>query len=314
MDGMNQVTSIMVAHQLMRMEKDAVARRKGEHVEEKTIQDYFKEDQALIGSFSGVEQTQQAQALPPVQDMKVNLPVLKQQLNALDNGAQPTPAQDAGAGTAVTISQSISISMELRLTVNAPISGLVARDKNVAETDRYLFNFKDGQTLTILDKWANKSTTIWGDPHVDVDDVEGANNGDFKDLKTSNDHTTFMLADGARLTFKAKDDGLIERVDIFKGSQHLSGTGQADEKFTPESGLFETQVKDDGQAAAGSTPLGDVVYAGGDGNDWFSAGNKLVWGKTTGAAVNQRPAYTLEFSYQQSISQQISIQTFTKNA
>jgi hypothetical protein len=50
-------------------------------------------------------------------------------------------------------------------------------------------------------------------------------------------------------------------------------------------------------------PLGDVVQAGGDGNDWY-AGGKLLWGKTTGPVVSTRPAYILEMEFQQSVIEQ----------
>jgi hypothetical protein len=211
-------------------------------------------------------------------------------------------------------SQSVEIAMELRYRSNAPIDGLVVHDQHYAESDRYLFKFADGATFTILDKWAGKSTTIWGDPHVDVDDMDGTNDGDFKDLKSSDDLTTFMLADDTRVTFKAKDDGIIEQVDIFKGSQHIKGTGEAAKDFSPETGLFFTTVLNDGAARSNATPQGDVVRAGGDGNDWFDMNNKLVWGKTTGPVVTQRPPATLEFFYKQTVSHSVSIQTFTVEA
>lgn len=98
----------------------------------------------------------------------------------------------------------------------------MVHDQNYAKSNSYLFKFTDGSTFTILDKWSNKSTTIWGDPHVDVSDVEGASDGDFKDLKTSDEFTTFMLGDGTRVTFKAKDAGIIERVDIFQRVRIMS--------------------------------------------------------------------------------------------
>jgi hypothetical protein len=187
-------------------------------------------------------------------------------------------------------------------------------DQHYAESDRYLYKFADGTTFTILDKWTNRSTTVWGDPHVDVNDMEGNNNGDFKDLKSSDDITTFMLGDGTRITFTAKDAGIIERVDIFKGSQHVKGMGQAAKGFSAETGLFFNQVLNDGIPAGDTTPRGDVVHAGGDGNDWYDVNNKLVWGKTTGPLVTQRPPATLEFYYRQTISHSISTQTVTVDA
>ena len=118
-----------------------------------------------------------------------------------------------------------------------------------------------------------------------------------------------MLKDGTRLTFKAKDDGLIEQVDIFKGSQHVKGLGEAAKDFAAESGLFNKNVLTDASSAASSIQIGDVVYAGGDGNDWFDANNKLIWGKTTGEVITQRPSAILEFRYSQTVTQSISVQT-----
>lgn len=53
---------------------------------------------------------------------------------------------------------------------------------------------------------------------------------------------------------------------------------------------------------------------GGDGNDWFDANNNLIWGKTTGPVVTNRPSATLEFYYKQTVSQSISIQTIATEA
>jgi hypothetical protein len=130
----------------------------------------------------------------------------------------------------------------------------------------------------------------------------------------SKDITTFMLSDGTRVTFKAEDAGIIEQVDIFKGTQHIKGTGQAAKGFTAESGLFYNKVLDDGNTAADAMPMGDVIHAGGDGNDWFDSHNKLVWGKTTAPAVTHRPSATLEFYYRQTVSQSLSIQQVARDA
>ena len=150
------------------------------------------------------------------------------------------------------------------------MDGLVVRSKNLAETNTYAFEFIDGVTFKITDKATGKSTTIWGDPHVDTSDEEGASNGEFSDLKTSDKFTTFQLRDGTRLTFTAKDNGIIEAVDIYKENQHVQGTGAASASFGPKTGLFDSTVKT--TSVSDSRPaLGDVVYAGGDGNDWFDA-------------------------------------------
>ena len=294
----NDISNLTAVRRLLEIAKNEEARRSGKKVKEKSALDYMREDQALI---SDAAVDAQNEALR-IENVDINLADLKQTQTA----AHHPPAE---TGLTIDESQRIEIELELRYRSNAPLEGLVVHDQNYAESDRYLFKFTDGITFTILDKWTSKSTTVWGDPHVDVNDVAGNNNGDFQDLKASNDFTTFMLSDGTRLTFKAKDAGVIEQVDIFKGSQHIKGTGQAAEKFTPETGLFFNKVLNDGAIAAGGTPLGDVVRAGGDGNDWFDSSNKLVWGKTTGPIVTQRPPATLEFYYKQTVSHTVSTQT-----
>lgn len=292
-----EMSNLMAAHRLMEMARDSEARRKGKNVDGKSALEYMEEDQALISDSAKDAQKQDLPALPQIENINVRLADLHE-----NKSGQPRPAQ-----VVVQEEQSIEIEMEFRYRSNTPIEGLMVHNQNYAESDRYLFKFADGSTFTILDKWSSKSTTVWGDPHVDVSDLEGSNDGDFKDLKASDDVTTFMLSDGTRVTFKAKDAGIIEQVDIFKGSQHVRGLGQASENFSPESGLFSTTVYLDGASRASSTPMGDVVRAGGDGNDWFDTSNKLVWGKTTGPVVTQRPPATMEFFYKQTISQSVSI-------
>ena len=295
-------SNLLAARRLLEMAKQADARRSGKTVKEKSALEYMQEDQALISAPAFDAQRQEAAALPQIENININLSDMR---NA-------TP-QTGGTAT-VSEEQSIQIEFELRYRSNTPLDGLLIHDRNYAESDRYLFKFADGATFTILDKWTSKSTTVWGDPHVDVDDVQGNSNGDFKDLKASDEFTTFMLSDGTRVTFKARDAGIIEQVDIFKGSQHVRGIGQAAEGYSPESGLFLQTVLQDGKTAAISTPPGDTVLSGGDGNDWYDSRGNLVWGKTTGPVVTQRPNATLEFMYRQTVSQSVSVKTISKDA
>jgi len=299
----------------MVMAQNAEDRRKGKHVDEKSAKDYFEEDQAFFSDAATSAQGLTPTVAQPVDNLNIQLSDIRKVGVDAQNVAIPV-AQMAVVqeGFKIEASQSVEIQLELRFQENKPVEGLVVHDKNFAESDRYLFNFRDGSTFTILDKWTNKSTTIWGDPHVDVDDVEGTSNGDFKDLKGSQDHTTFLLSDGTRVTFKAQDSGLIEKVDIIKGSQHVLGIGQEDKSFSATNGLFSTKVMNDGSRAAVSIQMGDVVHSGGDGNDWFDNSNKLVWGKTTGPIVTQRPSAVLEFSYKQTVTQSLSIQAISRTA
>jgi hypothetical protein len=307
------MSNLIVVRRLLEIEKKAEMRRNGKYVEEKSALEYFEEDQAFISDSALAAKDQKVNSLPPIENVDIKLSDLHGRTKT-DLPADQARVNNTEEGFAITSSQSVEIKLELRYRSNVPLEGLVVHDQNYAESDRYLFKFADGSTFTILDKWTNKSTTIWGDPHVDVDDVAGNSNGDFKDLKSSDDLTTFMLQDGTRVTFNAKDAGIIEQVDIYNGSQHVKGVGSAAEGFSPESGLFSQRVLDDGGLVVKSAPSGDVVYAGGDGNDWFDASNKLVWGKTIGPVVTQRPPSTLEFYYKQTVSHSISVQTIAKNA
>ena len=310
------MSNLIVARRLLEIAKDEEMRRSGKDVKRKSALDYMQEDQALISDSALDIQRQEASSLPPIENININLSDMHGIAKGNGNTVKQNVEQEnrAEGGFAIVSNQSVEIKMELRYRSNEPMEGLVVHDQNYAESDRYLYKFADGATFTILDKWTNKSTTIWGDPHIDVNDMEGNNNGDFKDLKASDDVTTFMLGDGTRVTFKARDAGIIEQVDIFKGSQHITGIGEAATNFSPETGLFNKQVLNNGLSSASTTPMGDTVHAGGDGNDWFDANNNLIWGKTTGPVVTNRPSATLEFYYKQTVSQSISIQTIATEA
>ncbi len=215
-----------------------------------------------------------------------------------------------GVGTQtveIDFRQEFHTEIAVSLEVYEPVEGLVVRSRHLAETDLYKFEFIDGATFRITDKSTGKSTTIWGDPHIDTSDEPGAHNGDFKDLAASDTHTTFILRDNTRVTFTARDEGLIEKVDIFKGNQHLSGIGAEHIDFDPQTGLFAAEVDESVNSHFSSVPAGDVVYAGGDGNDWYNAARQLVWGKTTGPLAGERPANLYQYYFNQTVSSQIIV-------
>lgn len=292
----SHLTNLIQGRRLLIMSSEIAAQRKHKSVKTKSAKESMEEDAALINGDVSAEKTYSAtniQAAP--QKTSINLGDLSQRFKQ---------AQSASSSVQVTISQSVEESMEIHLVDSSPVEGLVVRNKQLAETDRYRFEFANGSSLTILDKWSGKSTTVWGDPHVDVSDVQGQNDGDFKDLKNSNIQTTFMLKDGTRLTFTAEDSGIIQQVDIFKGSQHLTGIGAGSTKWNEADGLFATRIDENTSA---SVPVGDVVYAGGDGTDWYDSAGRLVWGKVTGPDVYNRPPSYLEINYQRRETQSIVV-------
>ena len=180
----------------------------------------------------------------------------------------------------------------------ADIDGLKQLDARTVDTGRYLVGFRDMTTLTIYDKQTRLSTTVWGDPHVDLSDEEGNRNGEFSDLVKSDILTTFHLLDGTDVIVNAPDTGAIESVDVYKGDAHARGYGMglihaAESALSADNrnpgglymaggrymaGGFFSGVDMDTSALEPDRALSDVVNAGGDGNDWYDSSGNLVWG------------------------------------
>ncbi len=303
MDVSNNLDNLLIARDLIQYAQQAQDRRDGKKVDEKTIKEKMEADKVLLsGNVPAVQNDLKVTQQQP-EETQIKLSDLIAQLKSLEK-------QQSEQGTVqvqMSFQQTIEREASLSYSVLEKVDGLVRVSKTVAETDRYRFDFTDGSTFKITDKWSNRSTTIWGDPHVDVDDVAGNYDGDFKDMKGSNTQTTMMLQDGTRVTFTALDEGLIASVDIYKGTQHLNGIGQDSRLWSEEKGLFSSAV-DSKTASSSSVPMGDVVYAGGDGNDWFTSAGQLLWGKTTGPTVTSRPYAVMQFEYHEKITQSLSIE------
>ena len=304
----SSITDIRMAYRLILHSRLAEAKNKGDKAAEKAAQAEIDRDDAEISSAGRAAHASSVNADGKSEDLNVNIRLsdLIKKLHEV-SAENPKTQQTTQQTQTVTIQQTIETEASLSYYQLERIDDLVLKNRNLAETDRYRFEFQNGSTLKITDKWSNRSTTIWGDPHIDTSDEEGANDGDFKDLKGSDQYTTFMLSDGTRLTITARDNGIIEMVDIFKGSQHLAGIGGGSKSYDEENSLFNTQVKTDATSASSLVPMGDVVYAGGDGNDWFDAAKNLIWGTTTGPVVTSRPSSFLEFQYSQRITQSITV-------
>jgi hypothetical protein len=305
--GTDYSANLMVGWILLNRSKQLLLQRNTPHLRAKSFKETADESKAILGSPSKVEQ---AQSGPPqrVSDTQIKLADLIEKLKNLTGSQQQAPQTDAQKTTFVAMERrETEITIEYRLLPN--VDGLVVRNKNLAETDRYAFEFQDGATFRIIDKWSGKSTTIWGDPHVDTSDQDGSRNGEFSDLKNSNTHTSMILEDGTRITFTALDNGIIEAVDINKGNQHLTGIGGASRDWSAENNLFAAKVDNDANAVISRVPLGDVVYAGGDGNDWFDTSGKMIWGATTGPRITSRPYATTSITIRQTIEQAVILNT-----
>lgn len=312
MDGVNSTRmDLLAAWRLINISQQHTARAKDKNVKDKSYKETLEEEEEQFGLYTqsvGIQPTGNKE----VDNLNIKLSDLISQLKSIDGSY--------GGGQSTSSSEQVTVSYE-RVETEVTISyrnynrvdGLVVRNKHLAETDRYTFEFLDGATLKITDKWSGKSTTIWGDPHVDTSDEEGDRNGEFSDLTSSNTQTTLALEDGTQVTFTAKDNGVIESVDITKGSQHLLGIGMAYADLALASSLFADQV-DDSSNLSSHSPLGDVVYAGGDGNDWFNSAGQLIWGKTTAPRITSRPASLLQISIRQSVESAFFSSTINQEA
>jgi hypothetical protein len=298
------ITDIRMAYRLMLHSRISVARQKGDKSAEKAAFSDLEKDDVQISDAGKSAQSASLSVPNRVNDLNVDIRLadLYKKIYGPKEQSQQTPQAQV-----IEFFQQIETEATLSYSSFEYVDGLVVKNRNLAETDRYRFEFSDGSTLKITDKWSNKSTTIWGDPHVDTSDQPGEQNGDFKDLIGSDRFTTFMLSDNTRITFTAHDDGIIEQVDIFHGSQHLKGIGAGSKSWNEDNALFAKAVNHNAFSALSSVPVGDTVYAGGDGNDWFDAAKNLVWGMTSGPIVTSRPSSQIEFTYNQHITEQISI-------
>ena len=328
--------SLVVARRLLvlseRFAQRLTQRREGKDVDAQTdaqtkAQDALAEDELLLSGKAGTQRAERSRDDVEVYgtrrasrseginirvNIRIKLSQLIHKLRALRENPRQAQAHSTRQATVVIV-EHVETKVTVRYEELPYVHGLIVRDKRRAETDRYAFDFINGATFRITDKWSGKSTTIWGDPHVDTSDEAGRSNGEFKDLDGSNTHTTFMLEESTRVTFTARDEGIIEVVDIFKGSQHVRGIGRASKEWSAENGLFAPEVKDDaqgnGQDIANRVPLGDVVYVGGDGNDWYDASGRLIWGKKTGPKPIGPPAATWQMTVRHSRTRSVFAQT-----
>jgi hypothetical protein len=301
--GSDSLQSLVLARRLILLTRQLEKHRLDPTAETKSFKEIMEEDEIQLSG--GVQSSYvQPEKAPTTSDANVDIKLsdLTRQLDELRKQSPST----ANSTDSVTFTQTSSTSLEVEWKSYEQVDGLVVRDKHLAETNLYTFEFLDGTSFKITDKSTGKSTTIWGDPHIDTSDQDGSSNGEFSDLKSSDSYTTFSLRDGTRITFTAKDNGLIEAVDIVNNNQQVHGTGSGDSTFSEETGLFDTRLKTSGSLY--SLPsIGDIVYAGGDGNDWFDASQRLVWGKTTGPLATSVPKSYMQIRYTEQVQQTLTV-------
>ncbi len=178
-------------------------------------------------------------------------------------------------------------------------NGLSRLNDTTVDTGRYLLHWENMTTFSIYDKHSKLSTTIWGDPHVDLSDVQGMANGEFSDLTKSDMITVMELLDGTKVVITAPDTGVIQKVDVIKGGEHVEGVGFPEKFFNSDGtlrqefvgqvetrgssrfqvgGFFKEVERYGGRGGPGGDQPVDYVKVGGDGNDWFDENGNLIWG------------------------------------
>ncbi|MBI9042856.1 MAG: DUF1521 domain-containing protein [Anaerolineaceae bacterium] len=300
------ITNLQTARKLMTYAENYAKRKENPAAETVSAREMLEQDKVVLQHTSTVSQDNEIKGNFKIQQVDMKLSEFHQvSIHQESRQIQFQGRNINQKETEIETTETISTEIELKISSWEDVEGLVLRDDKNAETDRYQFEFRSGTELIILDKWTLRSTRIWGDPHIDLNDLKGSNNGDFKDLKGSDYLTTFMLQDGTRVTITALDSGIIEEVDIFKGKQHLHGTGSGSSFWQSGSNFFDKEVTNNGYSETPHLNKGDVIYAGGDGNDWFNSSGFLIWGMKTGPGAISKPKFDFSMSIQHKVESNI---------
>ncbi|MCE1255574.1 MAG: hypothetical protein LWX83_18745 [Anaerolineae bacterium] len=312
MDGLNPIIDDLMAAQ--KIKTNNVIRSNHERENKSAEKETFKNDLDLL-----LKITDQTTSSSPgahvfqIEQESINLSSLLQQLKQIETQHQQrygtysraTAKEDAQVqNSTVLLSQHETVEKELIITPPHTIEGLLIRPFNHVETDRYLFELSYPLSeLTIIDKWARRSTRVWTDP-----------SSGYSQTEDENLYATFMLMDGSRLTISARAGGnQIVEVDLIKSIQHIHcGHGQPMKLDTTPYRL-NIHLTTDGFEADGNIPRGFVLFAGGDGNDWFTVTGKLIWGHNTNASTYSATGHRPETGVASNISQDISYHQIEKS-
>src|SRR5512133_278692 len=174
--GSDSLQSLVLARRLILLTRQLEKHRKDPTAETKSFKEIMEEDEILLSGGVKTNLTP-SEKTPIVSDTNVDIKLsdLSKQLEEL---RKQSPSA-AGSTDSVTFTQTSSTSLEVEWKSYEQVDGLVVRDKHLAETNLYTFEFLDGTSFKITDKSTGKSTTIWGDPHIDTSDQEGSYNGEF---------------------------------------------------------------------------------------------------------------------------------------
>ena len=119
-----------------------------------------------------------------------------------------------------------------------------------------------------------KSTRIWGDPHVDEGDRDGANDWEFKR------NSTFVLGDGTRINVTTTPGGaagatVTSQLEVISGNDRVVASG-----IDKGKGEIGTVTQDGYQHVNGFQ--GDVFVMGQEADDWSYTGHEIVGSENGG--------------------------------
>jgi hypothetical protein len=149
-----------------------------------------------------------------------------------------------------------------------PAGGLnVGKDGVITTPGGYKIEATKQFEWTITAPDGQKSTRIWGDPHVDESD------GGKWDFKRD---STFMLPDGTRINCATTPWTGDPNMTVTKGLEIISGNERLQVSDIDKGKGKVGSVTQDGFAHANSFGGKDVFVMGGDGDDWTFTGKEIT--------------------------------------
>ncbi len=150
----NSITGLNLAYRLMLHMKAIEAKKKGDVKAEKAAKDELDKDNVEISGAGKAASASSIQAQP--ESDEINVSILLSDLKRFFASAEVKSGNENQVQQTqiVTIQQTIETQASLTYYSLEPVTGLVVRNRNLAETDRYRFEFQNGTTLKITDKWS----------------------------------------------------------------------------------------------------------------------------------------------------------------
>ncbi|MHB8089768.1 MAG: hypothetical protein ACYDH2_16120, partial [Anaerolineaceae bacterium] len=137
------ITDIRMAYRLMLHSKISEARQKGDKTAEKAASSDLEKDDVLISEAAKSAQSGNVSAPGSVGDLNINIRLADLYKKIYGPKEQP---QQTPQALVIEFFQQIETEASLTYANLEYVDGLVVKNANLAETDRYRFDFSDGST------------------------------------------------------------------------------------------------------------------------------------------------------------------------